>query len=60
MPDSPSPTHLPRRIQTSLILPAGGVALETLSLGHQVAFRLTASLLLVLVGILTPLQAWIG
>lgn len=47
-------------IRTSLALLAGGVALETLSLGLHPAFRLMASLLLVIVGIMTPLQAWIG
>lgn len=47
-------------IRTSLAFLAGGVALETLGLGLQPSLRLTASILLIVVGIVTPLQAWIG
>lgn len=47
-------------IRTSLALLAGGVALEALGLGLQPNLRLAASLLLVLAGLLTPLQAWFG
>lgn len=47
-------------IRTSLALLAGGVALETLGLGLHATFRLIASVLLIIVGIMTPLQAWIG
>jgi putative membrane protein len=47
-------------IRTSLALLAGGVALETLGLGLHGTFRLVASALLIIVGIMTPLQAWIG
>ncbi len=39
---------------------AGGVALEALGLGLQPGFRLTASIVLIVVGILTPVQAWFG
>jgi putative membrane protein len=46
-------------LRTALALLAGGVALETLGLGLP-AFRLAASLLLILAGIATPIQAWIG
>ncbi len=47
-------------IRTSLALLAGGVALEALGLGVQPAFRLAASVLLVLAGILAAVQAWDG
>ncbi|QKJ20449.1 YidH family protein [Microbacterium hominis] len=47
-------------IRTSLALLAGGVALEVLGLDLQPAFRLTASLVLVASGALTPVLAWIG
>ncbi|RWZ67757.1 DUF202 domain-containing protein [Labedella populi] len=47
-------------IRTSLALLAGGVALETLGLGLQPGFRLAASVLLIVAGILTPIQAWLG
>lgn len=47
-------------IRTSLALLAGGVALETLGLGLHPVFRLTASILLIVVGIMTPVQAWVG
>ena len=47
-------------IRTALALLAGGVALEALGLGLHPGFRLAASILLIVAGILTPLQAWIG
>lgn len=47
-------------IRTALALIAGGVALEALGLGIHPEFRLAASLLLILAGILTPVQAWLG
>jgi putative membrane protein len=47
-------------IRTGLALLAGGVALEALGLGIHPGFRLAASLLLLVAGLLTPLQAWIG
>ncbi|MDF2443501.1 MAG: putative rane protein [Subtercola sp.] len=47
-------------IRTSLALIAGGVALEALDLPMQPGLRLAASLVLVLAGILAPLQAWFG
>ncbi|RUQ98228.1 YidH family protein [Labedella endophytica] len=47
-------------IRTSLALLAGGVALETLGLGLQPDLRLAASVLLIVTGILTPIQAWLG
>ncbi len=47
-------------IRTSLALLAAGVALETLGLGLEPGLRLAASILLIVVGILTPVQAWVG
>lgn len=47
-------------IRTSLALLAGGVALEALGLGLDPGFRLAASIVLIVAGILTPVQAWIG
>ena len=47
-------------VRTALALLAGGVALEALGLSIHPGFRLAASLLLIVTGILTPLQAWIG
>nr|WP_246093144.1 DUF202 domain-containing protein [Subtercola boreus] len=47
-------------IRTSLALIAGGVALEALDLPLQPGLRLAASLVLVVAGILAPLQAWFG
>lgn len=47
-------------LRTALALLAGGVGLETLGLGMQPSFRLAASLTLILAGIATPIQAWIG
>ena len=47
-------------IRTSLALLAGGVALEALRVGLQPELRLAASSLLIVAGVLTPLQAWLG
>ena len=47
-------------IRTSLAFIAGGVALEALVPGVQPGFRLAASIVLVVVGIATPIQAWLG
>jgi len=47
-------------IRTGLALLAGGVALEALSLGIHPGFRFAASLLLLVAGLITPLQAWYG
>jgi putative membrane protein len=47
-------------IRTSLALLAGGVALEALGLTLHPGLRLSASLLLVVAGLLTPVQAWLG
>lgn len=47
-------------IRTALAFIAGGVALEALVSGMQPDFRLTASAVLVLTGIGTPIQAWLG
>ncbi|HXH33582.1 MAG TPA: DUF202 domain-containing protein [Plantibacter sp.] len=47
-------------VRTSLALLAGGVALEALGLGLHPGLRLAASLMLILAGIATPIQAWIG
>ena len=47
-------------IRTALALLAGGVALEALGLGIHQGFRLAASLVLIIAGIATPLQAWLG
>ncbi|MGO4535233.1 YidH family protein [Leifsonia sp. 2MCAF36] len=47
-------------IRTGLALLAGGVALEALGLGIHPGFRLAASLILLVAGLLTPLQAWFG
>jgi putative membrane protein len=47
-------------IRTALALLAGGVALESLGLGIQPGLRLTASILLIVAGIGTPVQAWLG
>jgi putative membrane protein len=47
-------------IGTALALLAGGVALESVALGLNPILRLTASTLLVLAGIATPIQAWVG
>jgi putative membrane protein len=47
-------------IRTSLAFIAGGVALEALVPGVQPGFRLAASIVLVVVGIASPIQAWLG
>jgi putative membrane protein len=47
-------------IRTGLALVAGGVALQSLGLPLQPTLRLTAALLLIVTGIVAPVQAWIG
>lgn len=47
-------------IRTSLALIAAGVALEALDLPLQPVLRLAASLVLIVAGLLTPVQAWFG
>lgn len=47
-------------IRTSLALLAAGVALAALGSGIQPTLRLAASVLLILTGIATPVQAWLG
>lgn len=47
-------------IRTSLALLAGGVALEALGLGIHPGYRLAASILLILSGIVSAIQAWSG
>lgn len=47
-------------IRTGLALLAGGVALEALGLGLQPTFQLAASLLLMVSGIISAIQAWLG
>lgn len=47
-------------IRTGLALLAAGVALEGLDLALQPDLRLAASLVLVVLGVLAPLQAWRG
>ncbi len=47
-------------IRTSLALIAAGVALEAFELPIQPGLRLAASLVLIVTGLLTPLQAWFG
>lgn len=47
-------------IRTSLALIAGGVALDALAAGIQPTLRMAASVLLILAGIATPIQAWLG
>jgi putative membrane protein len=47
-------------IRTSLAFLAGGVALEALGLGLQPDLRLAASLVLIVAGVFTPIQAWMG
>lgn len=47
-------------IRTALALLAAGVALEVLGPQLQPTLRLAASVLLIVAGILTPVQAWIG
>ena len=47
-------------IRTALALIAGGVALEVLGLDLHPQLRLAASILLIVMGIATPVLAWIG
>ncbi|WP_337060472.1 YidH family protein [Kineococcus sp. G2] len=47
-------------IRTSLALLAAGVALEGLALPLQPQLRLAASVLLIVLGLTAPLQAWRG
>ncbi|WP_432543343.1 YidH family protein [Kineococcus sp. SYSU DK002] len=47
-------------IRTSLALLAAGVALEGLALPLQPDLRLAASIVLVVLGVLAPVQAWRG
>ena len=46
--------------RTSLALMAAGVALEVLTLPIQPVLRFAASIVLLVAGILTPVQAWFG
>ena len=45
-------------IRTALALIAGGVALEALALPLRPALRLTASIILVVLGLMVPLLSW--
>ena len=47
-------------VRTSLALLAGGVALEALAVPVEPWARSAAALLLVALGILAPVQAWVG
>jgi putative membrane protein len=47
-------------IRTALALVAAGVALEAFELPIESSFRLTASILLLALGVLAPVQAWFG
>ncbi len=47
-------------VRTGLALIAGGVALEALGLGLHHAFQLSASLLLIITGVGSAFQAWLG
>jgi putative membrane protein len=47
-------------IRTSLAFIAAGVALEALVPGMQPGLRLAASIVLIVTGIATPIQAWLG
>lgn len=47
-------------VRTALALLAGGVALESLGLGIHPAFRLAASIVLIVAGTLAPVQAWLA
>ena len=47
-------------IRTGLAFIAGGVALEALVPGLLPGFRIAASVVLIVTGIGTPIQAWIG
>ncbi|MFC8191847.1 YidH family protein [Cellulomonas sp. NPDC057328] len=46
--------------RTALALLAGGVALEALDLPIEPRLRLTAAVLLVALGVLAPVLAWVG
>ena len=45
-------------IRTALALIAGGIALEALALPLQPTLRLTASIILLLLGLLVPVLSW--
>lgn len=47
-------------VRTALALMAAGVALEALGLGLHPGLQLAASIVLIITGILAPLQAWFG
>ena len=47
-------------IRTALALIAAGVALEAFAIPIAPVFRLSASLLLVALGVFAPVQAWFG
>ena len=47
-------------VRTALALVASGVALEALALPLQPDLRRAASVLLVVLGVLAPAQAWLG
>jgi putative membrane protein len=47
-------------LRTSLALLAAGVALEALDLPLHPGLRLAASVVLVALGVLAPVQAWVG
>ena len=47
-------------IRTALAFIASGVALEALVPGIQPGFRIAASVVLIITGIATPVQAWLG
>jgi putative membrane protein len=47
-------------IRTSLALVAGGVALEALGLGLHPGLRVAASLVLIVAGVVSAVQAWVG
>ncbi|TKR21986.1 DUF202 domain-containing protein [Cellulomonas hominis] len=47
-------------VRIGLALLAGGVALEALDLHLEPHLRLTAAVLLIALGIATPVQAWFG
>ena len=47
-------------VRTGLALLAAGVAMESLQLPLQPGLRLAASLVLVVLGVLAPVQAWRG
>lgn len=47
-------------IHTAIALVAGGVAIEALGLGISPAFRVPAAIVLMVAGILSAVQAWLG